>query len=207
VLPDTLCKSDVGATEAIVSATDNICHDICIDILPHARQPSHMPAKTQHLQIRVTPEQKAALKRQARAAGQDVSSYVLARLTTSASGQFSRILATLGSGSDHRYALAELNDFLHSCPPMAFEEAVAAADSSAVSAISPYLRNYVAAMVEQAANQKHTAPPAWCAEVVPLDAPHFAATLKSLRPHLLRAAPVAFKRRNIFVDAAVGSRV
>jgi len=133
-----------------------------------------------------------------------VSSYVLSRITTDGPEQFARILATLGSDTDHRYALAELNDFLHACAPMAFGEAVAAAD---ISALSPYLCNYVAAMVEQAADQKHTAPPAWCADVAPLDAPQFAVTLKSLRPHLLRSAPVAFKRRNIFVDAGVGARV
>jgi hypothetical protein len=62
-------------------------------------------------------------------------------------------------------------------------------------------------MVEQAADQKHVAPPAWVRDVAPLDAPHFATRLKSLRQHLLRSAPVPFKRRNIFVDAGVGARV
>ena len=62
-------------------------------------------------------------------------------------------------------------------------------------------------MVEQAADQKHLAPPAWVRDIVPLATPHFATPLKSLRMHLLQAAPVPFKRRNIFVDAGVGSRV
>jgi hypothetical protein len=44
-------------------------------------------------------------------------------------------------------------------------------------------------------------------EVAPLEEPHFGAPLQSLRLHLLAASPVAFKRRNIFVDAAVGDRV
>jgi hypothetical protein len=43
--------------------------------------------------------------------------------------------------------------------------------------------------------------------VPPLDEPHFATPLRGLRLHLLRASPVAFKRRNIFVDSSVGDRV
>ena len=70
-----------------------------------------------------------------------------------------------------------------------------------------WLRNYVAAMVEQAAEQKHLAPPAWVREVTPLDEPHFATPLRGLRLHLLAASPAAFKRRNIFVDAGIGARV
>jgi hypothetical protein len=62
-------------------------------------------------------------------------------------------------------------------------------------------------MVEQAAHQQDVVPPAWVRDVEPLDEPHFAVPLSSLRLHLLRAAPVPFKRRNIFVDSAVGDRV
>ena len=163
-----------------------------------------MPAKTQQLQIRVTPQQKAALKRLARAAGRDVSSYVLSRLVPEGQGRFAAILESLSSAADHRYALAELNDFLAACPPIAFAEAVAVAD---LAALSPYLRNYVAAMVEHAADLLHVSPPSWVRDVIPLEAPRFATPLRSLRMHLLRSAPVPFKRRNIFVDASVGARV
>ena len=38
-----------------------------------------MTRKSEQIQIRVTPHQKAALKRRAKHAGQDVSSYVLSR--------------------------------------------------------------------------------------------------------------------------------
>lgn len=65
----------------------------------------------------------------------------------------------------------------------------------------------MAALVEQAADQKHVAPPAWVGDVAPLETPRFATELKSLRMHLLRSAPVPFKRRNIFVDTGVGIRV
>ncbi len=163
-----------------------------------------MTAKTQQLQIRVTPQQKASLKRQAAAAGRDVSSYVLSRLVPAERDRFGSILGTLETDPDPRYALAELNDFLHACAPGAFGEAVAQADLDRLSA---FVRNYVAAMVEQAADQKGVALPAWARDVAPLDEPHFTAPLPGLRMHLLRSAPVPFKRRNIFVDAGVGARV
>ena len=73
-----------------------------------------MAAKTQQLQIRVTPRQKAALKRQADAAGRDVSSYVLSRLVPPEQDRFATILRALESDADLRFALAELNDFARS---------------------------------------------------------------------------------------------
>jgi hypothetical protein len=163
-----------------------------------------MPAKTQQLQIRVTPRQKAALKRHARIAGLDVSNYVLARVLPAEPDRFAAILRAVEHDADHRFALAERNDFLHHCPPAVFGDAVTHA---ALGTLSPYLQNYVAAMVEQAAAQKDVPPPPWVRDIELLEAPHFAVPLRTLRMHLLRSAPVPFKRRNIFVDATVGDRV
>jgi uncharacterized protein (DUF1778 family) len=163
-----------------------------------------MAARSQHIQIRVTPRQKARLKQLAAAAGQDLSSYVLARTLPSAAGRFEELLALLGAGEDHRYVLAELNDFLAALAPVELTEAAADAE---LAGLSPFLRNYVTAMVEQACHQQGVAAPAWTMGVAPLDRAYFAAPLKSLRLYLLRAAPVPFKRRNLFVDAAVGARV
>lgn len=163
-----------------------------------------MPAKTEQLQIRVTPHQKAQLKRRARAAGLDVSTFVLAQALPSGGNWFAEILRVLRTESKRAFALAALNDFLHACAPADFTEAVGYAD---VGTLAPYLQNYVAAMVEQAAQQKGVDAPAWTRAIAPLDAPHFATSLISIRPHLLRAAPVPFKRRNIFVDSGVGDRV
>lgn len=163
-----------------------------------------MASKSQHLQIRVTPCQKASLKRLAAGAGKDVSSYVLSRALPSARLRFEELLSLLGDGAEHRYALAELNDFLSALAPGELREATGHADLSRLSA---FLQNYVAAMVEQACYRRGAPPPAWTCRVVPLETPYFAAPLKSLRPHLLRASPVPFKRRNLFVDAAVGARV
>jgi hypothetical protein len=160
--------------------------------------------KTAQLQIRVAPAQKVRLKRLAAAAGQDVSGYVLDRVLPPARTRFESILGRLARESDHRYAWAELHDFLVELAPGQFADAVAPGVSER---LSPLLRNYVTAMVEHAAARAGVHAPAWVREVAPLEEPHFGAPLRSLRLHLLAASPVAFKRRNIFVDAAVGDRV
>jgi hypothetical protein len=69
------------------------------------------------------------------------------------------------------------------------------------------LANYVAAMVEQAAQRAGVSPPTWTAAISPLDRPYFAVDLPGLRLHLLRASPTPFKKRNLFVDAGLGNRV
>jgi uncharacterized protein (DUF1778 family) len=161
-------------------------------------------SKSEQLQIRVTARQKAALKRLARAAGQDVSAYVLSRVLPADAGRVAEIVATLREGAEHRFALAELNDLLAALPSGALPEVAAAID---VSGLTPFLQNYVAAMVEHASRARGSRPPAWIGDVVPLDVPYFVTPLPNLRLHLLRSAPVAFKRRNLFVDATVGARV
>lgn len=160
--------------------------------------------KTQQLQIRVTPEQKSALARLARRAGQDVSSFVLSRALPSAALRCGEILSALADMDQQRFALAELNDLLTELAPRELAEVTGDAD---LRGLSPYLRNYVAAMVEHAARQKGVVPPAWVREVPPLEEPHFATPLEGLRLHLLRASPVPFRRRNIFIDSSVGDRV
>jgi uncharacterized protein (DUF1778 family) len=163
-----------------------------------------MAAKSAQLQIRVSAAEKAALKRAARRAGLDVSRYVLSRVLPPARARLVETLAALRHGEDHRFVLAEINDLLSGLAPAAFTEAVAGLD---VRLLSPFLQNYLSAMVEHAASQKGQVPPAWARDVEPLDDPVFAVPFARLRPHLLRTAPVAFKRRNIFIDATVGDRV
>jgi hypothetical protein len=163
-----------------------------------------MAPKTRQLQIRVTASQKAEIKRLARRAGRNVSSFVLACVLPEEQVRFGEILRALREETGRRFALAELNDFLTGLGPREFGDAVAGAR---IEGLSPLVANYVAAMVEEAANRMAVDPPPWTAEVEPLEEPHFAAPLRKLRPHLLRAAPVAFKRRNIFVDSTIGDRV
>jgi hypothetical protein len=163
-----------------------------------------MPAKTEQLQIRVAPRQKAALKHAAKQAGQSVSEYVLARVLPSARDRLEDLVGALDDEDRRRYALAEINVLLAGLEPIELAEAVAARPAGD---LAPYMQNYLAAMIEQAAVQKGIAPPAWLGEIEPLEEPHFATPLAGLRLHLLRASPVPYRRRNIFVDSGVGSRV
>jgi len=158
--------------------------------------------KSEQLQIRVTRSQKAALRRRARAAGMDVSTYVLARALPPAQERFQELVSAVGT-SEKRYALAAIHDLLTALAPNELEETLATAD---LGGLPPDARNTLAAMVEHAAAMKGAAPPAWVRDVEPLSAPHFATQLRSVRAHLLRVAPVAFRRRNLFVDATLGGR-
>jgi uncharacterized protein (DUF1778 family) len=163
-----------------------------------------MNTKSQQLQIRVTPRQKAALKRGAAAAGLDVSTWVLTRVLPSETDRFGDLLRSLEVDDNRRFALAEMNDFLHAIAPVEFSTAV---DEASLDKLSPMLQNYVAAMVELAASQKKLVPPSWVRDIAPLEQPHFATSLKSVRLYLLQVSPIPFKRRNIFIDASIGARV
>ena len=118
--------------------------------------------------------------------------------------RFARLLEALRADDQPGFALAEINDLLSGLTPSELGSALEHAD---LAGLTPYLRNYVAAMVELAAHQRDVPPPAWVRDVEPLEAPHFATPLADLRLHLLRAAPVPFKRRNIFIDSSIGDRV
>ena len=160
--------------------------------------------KTQQLQIRVSGAQKAALRRQARRAGMSLSEWVLSRALPPLRERFQGLLAALPGAVKPGYVLAELNELLSTLS--AGELGLAVSEPPAVR-LAPYLENYVAAMVELAAAQKHTQAPAWTAAVPPLPEPAFGTSLLSLRLHLLTHSPPPFRRRNIFIDASVGDRV
>jgi uncharacterized protein (DUF1778 family) len=168
-----------------------------------------MSAKNEQLQIRVSASQKAALKRAARAAGMDVSSFVLTRALPPLDGQVASILRALAHGRSISFSLAALNDLLAACPPAAYAETVSdkVFIPSLLGKCSPFLQNYVAAMIEHAAQQKRVSAPEWVRHISPLRNPYFATELRSLRLHLIASSPVAFKRRNLFVDSTVGDRV
>jgi hypothetical protein len=162
-----------------------------------------MPAKTAQLQVRVTPREKARLRRLADAAGMDLSAYLLARALPDDAGRVAALLQQLATTDAPAFPLAELHDLLVATPAVEFATLVAAPPPRT---LAPWLANYVAAMVETAASRLGVVPPAWAADVPPLDAPWFATPLKALRPWLLRASPVPFRRRNLFVDTSLGGR-
>jgi hypothetical protein len=118
--------------------------------------------------------------------------------------RFSGLLEALRTDDQPGFALAELNDLLSGLPSGELCSAVEHAD---LTGLTQYLRNYVAAMVELAAHRRDVPPPAWVRDVEPMVEPRFATPLAGLRLHLLRAAPVPFKRRNIFIDSSIGDRV
>ncbi|MDA0327798.1 MAG: hypothetical protein O2958_02115 [Gemmatimonadetes bacterium] len=97
---------------------------------------------------------------------------------------------------DRRAALIQLESFLSVLSPDDFPTAVADAPFDEV---TPLVQNHVAASVERAAYGLGAAVPPWVATVPTLDRPYFGWELRSLRPHLMRVSPVAFKRRHIFV--------
>jgi len=163
-----------------------------------------MGTRSQQIQVRVTPGQKAELRRLAKRANQDLSSYILSRSLPASGARFEKLVDNLRDDLNPRFGLAALNDFLSELLPAQTDDAVRFAE---LAGLSQFLQNYVAAMVEQACAQKRVTPPQWVREVPPLGEPYFAGDLKTLRQHLLRVAPVPFKRRNLFVDSSIGDRV
>jgi uncharacterized protein (DUF1778 family) len=160
--------------------------------------------KTQRIQIRISASDKSTLQRRARAEGMGLSEYVLSRALPPAKSHFGEILKSLRNARDRRFALAQLNDFLTELDADEWKGAVASAPPPD---LDPVTANRVAAMVEHAAVRGGRPVPDWTWDVPPLESPVFASNLKSLRAHLLRVSPVAFRRRNLFVDASIGDRV
>lgn|SRR3990167_8565636 len=162
--------------------------------------------KTSQLQIRVSAEQKKMIRRDAQKAGKDISSWVLEQILPQKRLEFQSLLKNLSSASkeEQSFLLANLNDFLEELSPLELQRAVRNPDQIK---LSPFLENYVAAMIEQAANLKEVTPPLWVNDITPLTEPHFSSQLNSLRIHLLLNSPIAFKRRNIFIDSSIGSRI
>jgi hypothetical protein len=112
-----------------------------------------------------------------------------------------QLIADVAAGLKPAFALAELNELLTAAPGGQF------ALLPQPSIENPYLANYVAAMVEQAAYMRGVAPPSWTSSISPLPEPVFAVPWLSLRAHLLLESPVPFRRRNIFIDSGIGTRV
>jgi hypothetical protein len=160
--------------------------------------------KTSQLQIRLTGTQKSAIQSAANHAGMDMSAYVLSRALPPASARFCEFVTDCANEAAARYALAELNSFLAGLTPREFADAVG---SFPRLSLTPFVGNYVAAMVEYGCARAGVALPAWTREIAPLIEPFFGTELRSLRLHLLTRAPPPFRYRNIFIDASLGQRI
>jgi hypothetical protein len=160
--------------------------------------------KTAQLQIRVSSEQKAAIQYAAKQAGMDMSAYVLSCVLSVPAARFQECIDACAGQAAPSFALAELNSLLSALTPGEIRDAVAAPPSIA---LTPFLANYVAAMVEYGCARCSVAPPAWTRAVKPLDEPAFGSSLQGLRLHLLTHSPAPFRRRNIFIDSTLGERI
>lgn len=161
-------------------------------------------AKSSQLQIRVSAQEKNAIQRAAARAGVGMSTYVLRRVLSVSSERFRDAVAACAGPESPSFALAELNSLLSTLTPSELREAVAQAP---LVELTPYLANYIAAMVEYACQKRAVAVPAWTRTIKLLEEPVFGSTLQSLRLHLLTHSPPPFRRRNIFIDASIGDRV
>lgn len=155
-------------------------------------------AKTSQLQIRISPSEKAVLKSLAKAAGMSVSGYVLSKALPSEQREFEEKVEALRDASAREAALEHLASHLAGLSHDGFLQAVA---GSGPADLPPVPESYAAAAVEREAARRGIAPPSWARALEPLDVAHFAWDLRSLRPHLMRTAPPAFKRRRLFVAA------
>lgn len=164
-----------------------------------------MPRKTAQLQIRITPSAKARLRREAMAAGVDVSTLVLQRALPEPQDAFAALVGTAAGASRRSFALAAIHDLLAGTPRTALTQLVQTLPNRARD--DGWLANYLAAMVETRCAQLDLPCPPWTREIAPLARPWFATALRTLWPLLLRTAPPAFRRRNLFVDSTVGDRV
>ncbi|HUL46204.1 MAG TPA: DUF1778 domain-containing protein [Steroidobacteraceae bacterium] len=161
-------------------------------------------AKLSQLQIRVSEEEKSAIRAAAERAGMDMSSYILSRALSMPEREFQESVRALKGPDAPSFALAEINSLLTRVSAAELREAVASAPPVE---LSPFLANYVAAMVEVACEMRALRLPAWVRSIPPLDRPVFGSTLQRLRLYLLTHSPAAFRRRNIFIDASLGDRV
>ena len=164
--------------------------------------------KTDQLQIRVSPADKARIRARADEAGMTVSNWVLTRLFPPAEEKFQAAFRALAENPGKRsYALAAIHDLLAG---LTGEQLTEALHRPPEAGLSPLDANYVCAMIEYAClSLNGVAPPAWTRDVPPLKEPWFANSFRSapMRLYLLTRSPPPYRRRNLFVDSVPGDRV
>ncbi len=134
----------------------------------------------------------------------DMSAYVLGRALPIPAMRLQACIEHCTGPAPPSFALAELNTLLSSWTAAELRDAITAPPAAA---LTPFLSNYIAAMIEQACERRSIRVPGWVRGIAPLPEPAFGSTLSSLRLHLLTHSPPPFRRRNIFIDATLGDRV
>lgn len=158
--------------------------------------------KNNFIQIRVSDREKKAILKSAKLSGFDISGFILSKCLSPIEKEFLEITQKLHNVKKASFILAELHDFLQRLNSSSLKEAVKTSPDS-----EGYYRHYVAAMVETACDQKNILPPQWVSESKGLETPVFGTDLNSLRFYLLTHSPIPFRKRNIFIDSTLGSRV
>jgi hypothetical protein len=162
-------------------------------------------AKDTHLQIRLSKAQKALIFKSAKTCGKDVSKWVLEKILLDKRKEFFEICKRLSVNIKNRsFSFAELSDFLFQLSKHDFSETLSYRPDISMSDEN---WNIISAMIENIAHKNNFPCPSWVRDVPPLENPLFATELTSLKTYLLINAPIAFRKRNIFVDASVGDRV
>lgn len=159
--------------------------------------------KSEHLQIRVSRQEKNIIKESANAAGIDMSAWILQKVLNDNLKIFIDLIDKF-STEEHSFVFAALNDFLNNLKAVDFASATAIDPTTK---LNDFNRNYIIAMIMQRANQLSIPAPYWINKHKILEKPYFGSSLKSLRLYLLLNSPPEFKSRNIFIDSAVGDRV
>ncbi len=146
----------------------------------------------------VSPAEKAPLKRLAAEAGLSLSACVLERALPRTHEGVSARIRGLRDPIGVRNTLSDLTIYLGALADDEFDAAVAAAD---LERLTPLQKKCAAAAVEQESWRRARTPPAWTRTIEALEQPYFASSLRSLRPHQMRLAPAAFKRRNVYIPS------
>jgi hypothetical protein len=159
--------------------------------------------KSSQLQIRVSADEKSAIKLAAARAAMDLSAYVLSRVLPLSSAEFRDRITACAGATHQSFVFAELNSLVSNCTAGELRETVVTPPPSG---LTPFLANYVAAIVEHACVRRGVATPPWTRSIPSLAEPVFASELQSLRLHLLTQSPPPFRNRNLFIGSSLGAR-
>lgn len=159
--------------------------------------------KTDFIQIRISKDEKKRFAKLAKLQGQSLSEWIISKLSSDSSSiEIKKIYAKLRKAEDSSYILALLNDYLMNMPELLWNDALKDSPEN----IDIENLCYIASMIERATEIRGLELPQWVKDIGPLSKPYFGSKLKNLRMYLLINSPIAFRKRNIFIDASVGDR-
>src|SRR2546430_5111285 len=115
-------------------------------------------AKTCQMQTRVSARQRAAIGTAAKRAGMDMSAYVLSRVLSVPAAEFRKCIEACRGAAAPAFALAELNSLLSCLTAPELTDAIAAPPTVT---LTPFMANYVAAMIESACEKRGIPVPGW----------------------------------------------